>query len=252
MNAPGLAATALLNQDVNGARAGDIPGNQKMTKLSVVDLGLQNFADAFAIQEETVAARQAGNIPDTLILVEHTPVYTLGRNADEANVIYSAESLQTHGIELVRTTRGGQVTYHGPGQLVGYPVINLRERKQGVLWYVEQLENMLIETLKACGIESEAGRKDRGVWIGDNKIAALGVRVTRHVTMHGFALNVAVNLDDYSGIIPCGIRDKGVTSLHCFKPDITIEAVKQILIDSFCNVFDYGEVELAVNYSKRD
>jgi lipoyl(octanoyl) transferase len=210
-------------------------------KLKTIDLGRKNFAEAFEIQEASVTARQAGEISDSLILVEHSPVYSLGRNADRSNVLYTPEELAERGIDLVRTTRGGQVTYHGPGQLVGYPVIDLRERHKGVLWYVEQLENMLIDTLRKFGVASSAGRKDRGVWIGDDKIAALGVRVMRHVTMHGFALNVAVNLADYQGIIPCGIVDKGVTSLHKFIPDITLEKVKTELIKSFCQIFDYQQ-----------
>ena len=208
-------------------------------ELDVKDLGLMEYGAALEIQENTVTARKAGDIPDTLLLVEHPPVYTLGRNADIANVLETPQKLAERGIALVRTSRGGQVTYHGPGQLVGYPVLDLAARGRGVLWYVEQLENMLIATLKQLGIEAEAGRKDRGVWIGDNKIAALGVRVTRHITMHGFALNVRVNMDDYSGIIPCGIVGKGVTSIHLMKPRITPEDVKPILIRNFRKIFGY-------------
>ena len=208
-------------------------------KLRIVDLGRTSFADAFAFQEETVAARQRNEIADTLILVEHSPVYTLGRNADPANVIATPEELSARGIEVVPTTRGGQVTYHGPGQLVGYPILDLAARGKGVLWYVEQLEQALIKVLQAFGLEGRTDAKNRGVWIGDAKVAALGVRVTRHVTMHGFALNVAVNLSDYAGIIPCGIQDRGVTSLHLFRPEATLETVKPILTDVFCDVFDY-------------
>ncbi len=207
--------------------------------LEIIDLGRTDFAAAFKLQEETVAARKEDAIEDTLILVEHNPVYTLGRNADPANVLDSAEVLKQRGIDLVQTTRGGQVTYHGPGQLVGYPVISLAARNKGVLWYVEHLEQFIIEVLHKFGIESYAGKKDRGVWIDNNKIAALGVRVTRHITMHGFALNVCVNLDDYTGIIPCGIKNKGVTSLHLHKPRTTLEKVKPVLIETFKEIFDY-------------
>lgn len=210
-------------------------------KLAVKDLGQMDYDAALRLQEECVAKRKDNTIPDTLLLVEHPPVYTLGRNADTANVLDSPETLAQRGIALVRTTRGGQVTYHGPGQLVGYPVLDLSAHKKGVLWYVEQLEKMLIKTLYEFGIQSEAGRKDRGVWIGNNKIAALGVRVTRHITMHGFALNVRVNLDDYSGIVPCGIVGKGVTSIHLLKPDITVDAVKPVLIEVFKKEFGYED-----------
>ena len=210
-------------------------------QLEIRDLGREEFAAAFALQERLVEERKSGAISDTLVLVEHPPVYTLGRNADPANIVQSPEEIAARGIALVRTTRGGQVTYHGPGQIVGYPIIDLAQHGKGVLWYVEQLERVLIETLRHFGIESEAGRKDRGVWIGNDKIAALGVRVTRHITMHGFALNVCVNLNDYSGIVPCGIRDRGVTSLNSFIADITIDKVKPVLIESFRTVFGYEE-----------
>jgi lipoyl(octanoyl) transferase len=207
--------------------------------LRILDTGRISFERAFALQEEVVAARQRHEVPDTLILVEHDPVYTLGRNADPANVIASAEELLERGIAVVPTTRGGQVTYHGPGQLVGYPILDLVARGKGVLWYVEHLEMALIEVLDYFGLEGHTDSANRGVWIGDNKVAALGVRVTRHVTMHGFALNVTVNLSDYDGIVPCGIRDKGVTSLHRFKPDITLETVKPVVIKTFQDVFEY-------------
>jgi len=208
-------------------------------KLRVLDLGRVAFDQALALQEETVAARKANAVPDTLILVEHDPVYTLGRNADPSNVLASPEALEARGIQVVPTTRGGQVTYHGPGQLVGYPVLDLATRRKGVLWYVEHLEQTLMEVLRKFGLESCTDPKNRGVWIGNDKIAALGVRITRHVTMHGFALNVAVNLEDYAGIVPCGIRDKGVTSLNILKPDVTLDMVNPVVINVFKDVFEY-------------
>ncbi len=212
-------------------------------KLRVLDIGRAPFERAFALQEETVAARQSDSVPDTLILVEHDPVYTLGRNADPANVLESPEALAQRGIRLVQTTRGGQVTYHGPGQLVGYPVIRLRDHGKGVLCYVESLERMLMQVLASHGQQSHTDPENRGVWIGDAKIAALGVRVTRHVTMHGFALNVAVNLSDYSGIVPCGIKDRSVTSLDLLCPGITLDAVKPVVISAFRDVFGYECIE---------
>jgi lipoyl(octanoyl) transferase len=207
--------------------------------LHITDLGRTDFKTAFKLQEKTVADRKAGRIPDTLIIVEHNPVYTLGRNTNPEYILQSRETLAKRCIDLVQTTRGGQVTYHGPGQLVGYPVINLADKNKGVLWYVEHLENLLVELLKFFNIESYTDKKDRGVWVDGNKIAALGIRVSRHITMHGFALNVRVNLDDYSGIIPCGITDKGVTSMHLFDPGITLEKVKPALINTFKEIFNY-------------
>jgi len=208
-------------------------------KLRVLDLGRVPFERAFVLQEQIVAERQQDAVPDTLILVEHDPVYTLGRNADLTHVLASEEERARRGIRVVPTTRGGQVTYHGPGQLVGYPIIALAAREKGVLWYVEMLERTLMDVLLAFGLESRTDRQNRGVWIGDEKIAALGVRVTRHVTMHGFALNVTVDLADYGGIVPCGIHDKGVTSLHLQRPDVTLDTVKPVVIDAFRRNFEY-------------
>jgi lipoate-protein ligase B len=211
--------------------------------LHVVDLGKQRYEDAFALQGDMVEKRKRGEIPDTLLLLEHDRVYTLGRNAKEGNVVASPDELDRRGIRVVKTNRGGDVTYHGPGQLVGYPIINIGGEGKGVLWYVQKLEEVICRSLKTFGLDASTDRQNRGVWIGDNKIAALGVRVTRQVTMHGFALNVSVALDDYKGIIPCGIRGKGVTSLHLLVPGISMERVKESVIEQFVAVFGYDSVE---------
>ncbi len=211
--------------------------------LRINDVGRMKFDDAYALQEQTVAARKQNAIPDTLILVEHEPVYTLGRNADPANILATPEELKQRGIEVVQTSRGGQVTYHGPGQLVGYPVIDLSARNKGALWYVDHLEQMLLNVLSAFDLKGKTDADNRGVWIEDDKIAALGVKITRGVTMHGFALNVTVNLGDYANIVPCGIQDKGVTSLNQFRPEVTLEQTKPIVAQTFQDVFGYDHVE---------
>ncbi len=199
------------------------------------------FAAAFARQEQLADDRRHDAVGDTLLLVEHDPVYTLGRNADPANVLLQEDTLHARGISLVRTTRGGQVTYHGPGQLVGYPILRLGTGKgRGVLWYVSQLEVVLIAVLGRFGVEGRTDPVNRGVWIGQEKVAALGVRVAGGVTMHGFSLNVDVALDDYVGIVPCGIRDRGVTSLHLHVPGVTLEMVKPVVTDIFKEVFGYA------------
>ncbi len=210
-------------------------------KLQILDFGRLAFEPAFERQERLVRARQDGDADDTLILVEHDPVYTLGRNADPANVLLPAKQRAERGIRLLRTTRGGQVTYHGPGQLVGYPVLKLApDAGHGVLWYVSQLEKVLIAVLARFGLEGRTDPVNRGVWIGDAKVAALGVRVSRQVTMHGFALNVNVDLRGYEGIVPCGIRGRGVASLHLFLPGITVSDVKPVLIGEFSGIFGYA------------
>jgi len=151
----------------------------------------------------------------------------------------SESALSRKGIRVIKTDRGGDVTYHGPGQLVGYPIMNIGGESRGVLWYVEKLEEVLIRTLNTFGLDPVTDRQNRGVWIGNDKIAAIGVRVTRQVTMHGFALNVSTDLSDYSGIIPCGIVGRGVTSLHRFVPDVRMEEVKKRVIQRFVKVFEY-------------
>ena len=208
-------------------------------KLDIQDLGRRDFESAFALQETLVQQRRDGEVPDTLLLVEHDPVYTLGRNATEDNIVAAADELAEWGIAVVRTTRGGQVTYHGPGQLVGYPILDLGEHSRGPIWYVTQLEEVLIRTLAVYGLDGRRDDVNRGVWIGNDKVAALGVRISQHVTMHGFALNVCVDLDDYRGIIPCGIQGRGVTSLNVFKPEITLDEVKTTLRGEFREVFGY-------------
>ncbi len=208
-------------------------------RLVVRDLGQMAYDDALALQERTVAERAAGSTSDVLMLVEHEPVYTLGRNADPGNITADRDTLARRGIAVKRTGRGGQVTYHGPGQLVGYPILSLRERGHGVVAYVHALETMLIRTVAVFGVAGATDAINHGVWVGSNKIAAIGVRVTRQVTMHGFALNVAVSLADYDGIVPCGIRGRGVASLAQFVPRITVEEVKPVVIAQFREVFGY-------------
>ena len=212
--------------------------------LDIRDIGLQPYEPVVALQEELGAARKRGEAADTLILVEHEPVYTLGRSAKESNIVFSQDELDRIGIGVVRTTRGGDITYHGPGQLVGYPIIKLDTRGGGVVRYVNLLESMLIETLACFGITGSRDSCNRGVWVGREKIAAIGVRVTRGVTLHGFSMNVRSNLDHYGGIIPCGLADRGVTSMHLFEPKIRMEDVKPVLVERFLEGFGYEECEV--------
>lgn len=209
-------------------------------QLVIRDLGVCEYPRALELQEEAVSQRRAGEIEDTLFLVEHPATYTLGRNADRANITATPAELDRMGIVVHPTGRGGQVTYHGPGQLVGYPILDLRARKQGPVWYVSQLEEVLIRVLARLGITGVRDDINRGVWVNREKVAAIGVRITRHVTMHGFSLNVCVTLDDYRGIIPCGIQDRGVTSLDRLADSVTMPQVKEWLQEEFCSVFDYG------------
>ncbi|MGZ4144201.1 MAG: lipoyl(octanoyl) transferase LipB [Actinomycetota bacterium] len=176
-------------------------------------IGRIAYAPAFELQRALADRRAAGEIGDTLLLLEHDAVYTLGRRATEAEVLLDNEALAARGISVERTDRGGRVTYHGPGQLVGYPIVDLGVSGDLVA-YVRTLERALIATATEYGIEAGTIEGLTGVWVGDAKLAAIGVHVSRGVTTHGFALNVTADLDAFNGIIPCGIVDRGVTSIE--------------------------------------
>lgn len=180
-----------------------------------------------------------GEVPDTLILVEHPPVITVGRFSTGANVVASREFLADRGIEVIQTTRGGDVTYHGPGQLVGYPIFHLKELGLGVKAYIQTLEEVFTRYLdESCGIRAEAGEGQIGVWIENRKITAIGVYVSHFVSMHGFAFNINTDLSHFSYIIPCGITDKEVTSLEKERGDKQdFDAVTEGVVDTLSRVF---------------
>jgi len=213
-----------------------------MRVLTVNDLGVEaSYAEVLALQERLHARRVAGEIPDTLLLLEHRPVYTLGRSAAAENVLYSEAALRQAGIERALTTRGGDVTYHGPGQLVGYPILHLGEAGLRVLEYVTALEEALIRAVAAFGITAGRDARNRGVWVGDDKLAALGIRVSHQVAMHGFALNVTTRLEDYRGIVACGLRNAGVTSMaRVLGREPAMPEVKTRVAEAFRGVFGYA------------
>ncbi len=181
---------------------------------TIVLPGLTHYADALALQRERRAAVEEGRLGNALLLLEHAPVITRGRNAHDTNILSTPEELDAMGIEVCEADRGGDVTYHGPGQLVAYPILNLQLLKPSIRWYLRTLEEVLIRLLARYGIE--AGRKEglTGVWAGNAKIAAIGIGVHNWVTFHGLALNVDPCMDHFKAIIPCGIEDKPVTSLR--------------------------------------
>lgn len=183
--------------------------------LCVVEqLGPIDYAQALRIQQEKVALRKAGAIPDTLLLLEHTHVYTLGRNARREHLLASPGKLAELGAEVFETDRGGDVTYHGPGQLVGYPIFDLTRHRRDLTWYMRSLEEVFMRTAGDYGIRAGRIPAAPGVWVGSEKLVAMGVHVSRWVTSHGFAFNVNTDLDYFQWIVPCGLRDKGVTSLE--------------------------------------
>ncbi len=183
-------------------------------RLEVIELDRVRYADGLTLMEDRVAARMKDEAPDTLFLLEHDPVITMGRRANADNIVVPAEALAARGVEVFETGRGGDVTYHGPGQIVGYPIVDLKPDRKDVKKYVCDLEHVMIDVCASYGVK--AGRVDGliGTWIDERrKIGAIGVRISKWVTSHGFAFNVSTALDAFSLIVPCGIRDKGVTSL---------------------------------------
>ena len=180
--------------------------------MDVRRLGLVPYGEAWALQQALADARRAGDVPDTLLLLEHPHTYTIGRSGTRDHVYLSAAELKERGITCLDVDRGGDVTYHGPGQLVGYPILDLGNAPD-VGRYVRGIEGCLIETLADFGIKAGRISGYTGVWIGDEKIAAIGVKISRGVTTHGFALNVSTDLSLFGQILPCGIPDKGVTSM---------------------------------------
>ena len=209
----------------------------KMHSLQIVKKGLVPYEEAWEYQRQTHASRLAGDIPDTLILLEHPPVYTFGKNSDQSNLIDAGDA------QIIRSDRGGDITWHGPGQLVGYPIINLENHKKSVSWYMRSLEEVIIKTLQHYDIKGERISGMTGVWIGNQKVCAMGVRLSRWVTMHGFALNVRPDMSYFNGMIPCGIKGKGVVSMQELLGDeITIEAVSLPLIQAFQQVFEFDKV----------
>lgn len=185
--------------------------------MDVIDLGLIPYSDALAHQERIHAERVKGNVPDTIIFCEHPPVYTMGKRDCVSDLLLPIDEIKSLGIDVVKTNRGGRITYHGPGQLVGYLIAKLVQNPPlgglGVKEFVRMIEEMLVSALGSFGINASRDAAYPGVWVDSKKIAAIGLRISRGVTMHGFALNVSPNMDHYQHIIPCGIKDRGVTSM---------------------------------------
>ena len=206
-----------------------------MNRIKIIDLGFLDYKNSWNYQKELQKKVLIGYCSDSIIFVEHDSVYTFGKNSDKSNLLVSKDSK----IKIYETERGGEITYHGPGQIVCYPILNLKNFKQSVTWYMRALEEVIIETLKLLNIK--ATRKDglTGVWVKDEKIGAQGVRMSKWVTMHGFALNVNTDLRFFNDIIPCGIKDFGVTSIEkIIGKEQDLSLVKEHILISFAKVFN--------------
>jgi len=211
-----------------------------MRPLDVRRLGLVPYADALALQRSLVEERRAGRIADTLLLLEHARVLTIGVRGDggRSHILATPDALAARGIGVYETGRGGDVTYHGPGQLVGYPIIDLKPDRCDVHRYVRDLEEVLIRVAAEYWIEAGRVPGLTGVWVGREKLAAIGVRISRWITSHGFALNVSTSLDDFGLIVPCGIADRGVTSLELLLGrSVPLSDVEQRVAARFADVF---------------
>ena len=207
--------------------------------LKVRRLGVVGFSEALELQQRLVVSRQQGHIVDELLLLEHPPVITLGVSSKRDNVLASPSVLAGRGIEVHETRRGGDVTFHGLGQLVGYPIMSLKPDRCDLHRYVRDLEEVVIRTAASFDVRSARIAGLTGVWVGTEKLAAIGVRLSRWVTSHGFAFNVTTRLDDFSLIRPCGLRGYGVTSLEQLTATkVSVQAVADVLTDHFASVFE--------------
>jgi lipoyl(octanoyl) transferase len=231
-----------------------------MNACSIVDLGLIAYAEAWELQERVVAARKAGAIEDVMLFCEHPHVITLGRSGNRANLLASESVLRQKGVEFFETSRGGDITYHGPGQIVGYPILNLGAIRRDVVWYLRTLEEAMIRATADLGIAARREPGKTGIWVDADrvadrskrdsslalgmtdqqaeKLAAIGVHISRWVTSHGFAYNVATDLRYFDLIVPCGIVDRKATSLEkLLGRRVSLEEIRPLLVKQVCEVF---------------
>lgn len=216
----------------------EVVGHPDWPRCWAVSLGLWDYARAWDLQAALVRARLHGDVPDLLLLVEHPHVYTVGRGGDERHVLWDAAQRETKGVTVYHVDRGGDVTYHGPGQVVGYPIVSLRDRGLDPHRYLRDLEEVLIRALADYGIQGKRVPGMTGVWVDNAKVAAIGVKFTRAVTSHGFALNVNTDLSYFLGIVPCGLTNRAVTSMQeLLGRSVDVAEVHAALIRHFADVF---------------
>jgi lipoyl(octanoyl) transferase len=209
--------------------------------LEIRRLGLVGYEEALALQRALVEERRAGHVPDLLLLLQHPPVITFGVKGDggRSHVLASDAELARLGVDVSETGRGGDVTYHGPGQVVGYPILDLRPDRCDVHHYVRDIEEVMIRVCADYGVAAERIKGLTGVWAGAEKIGAIGIRISRWITSHGFAFNVNTNLEHFRLIVPCGIADRGVTSLsRAAGRPLSLEEVESALVNRFAEVFE--------------
>jgi len=211
--------------------------------LNYIDLGEIDYKEAWDIQKSLFEKRLSGEIPDTILLLEHPHTYTLGKTADIKNLIGGDSYLKEKEITVYDIDRGGDITYHGPGQIVGYTIFDLKNWKQDTHLFLRALEDVIIKTSSDYNLATSRNEKHTGVWIEDRKICAIGIKVSRWITMHGFAFNVNTDLELFNGIIPCGINDKKVTSLKKeFDKNFDIKSIKERILQNVEEIFGYDKI----------
>jgi lipoic acid synthetase len=209
----------------------------------VFKLGLMEYQEAYKLQRALQRQRVEGKISDVLLLLEHPPTITIGKSGTLDNILVSGDKLSQQGISLFFIDRGGDVTYHGPGQLVGYPIVDLKQREKDLHCYIKNLEEVILRTLKDFSINGDRDERHPGVWINEEEIAAIGLSVRKWVSMHGFALNINTDLEHFSFINPCGFSNRRATSMSkILGRDVPMEEVTKSLISHFYNVFDFPEI----------
>ncbi|MEN8191201.1 MAG: lipoyl(octanoyl) transferase LipB [Bacteroidota bacterium] len=212
--------------------------------LDYIDLGLIDYDVAWKFQKSLFEKRLNDLIPDTLLLLEHPNTYTLGKTADKNNLIGDDDFLKSKGIKVYDIDRGGDITYHGPGQIVGYPIFDLGQWERDAHRYLRSLEEVIIKTCDDFGLKTIRNNEHTGVWIEDRKICAIGIKISKWITMHGFAFNINTDLDLFNGIIPCGIEDKEVTSLGKeLDQTFDIQNIKNAIIKNAKEIFSYDKVK---------
>ena len=218
--------------------------NQSISKtLNFMNLGEIDYQEAWDLQKLLFEKRLSGEITDTLLLLEHPHTYTLGKTADKKNLIGDDQYLKERGIKVYDIDRGGDITYHGPGQIVGYIIFDLKNWKQDTHLFLRALEDVIIKTCSDFNLATSRNEKNTGVWIEEKKICAIGIKVSRWITMHGFAFNVNTDLEFFNGIIPCGINDKKVTSLkNEFNNIFDIQSVKETILKNVGEIFGYDKI----------
>ena len=218
--------------------------NKEKRKLVYCDLGLIDYKDAWDLQKSVHQLRVENKIDDVLFLLEHPHTYTLGKTADKENLVGDKKYLDENKISVYDIDRGGDITYHGPGQIVGYPIISLTNWQQDTHKYLRAIEEVIIKVCSEYDLQGSRVEKYTGVWIDDRKICAIGIKVSRWITMHGFAFNVNTDIKLFNGIIPCVIIDKDVTSLNReLKTEISLNEVKEKIIHHFDVIFNYDQIE---------